>query len=64
MQAMEQMPTLPKSTPVNACSLVGREHPTQMPRGLLASASAIIHPLMEENSCPMIMTWKRAITTH
>lgn len=64
MQATEQMPTLPKPMPVNGCSLVGREHPAQMLRGLLASLSAVIHPVMEENSCPAIMTWKCAITTH
>lgn len=64
MQAMEKMPALSKPMPVNACSLVGREHPAQLLRALLASLSAIIHPVMEENSCPAIMTWKCAITTH
>lgn len=64
MQAMEKMPALPKPMPVNACSLVGREHSAQLLRGLLTSLSAIIHPVMEENSCPAIMTWKRAIKTH
>lgn len=61
---MEQMPTHPKLTPVNACSPVGREHPDQMLRGLLAPLFTIIHPVMGGNSCHVIMAWMGATGRH